>query len=292
MPRKSKEKIDGLNNENKELKEKKVVKKKSSTTKKSTSAKKTSSTKKKSESSTTPVKKKTTKSTTSKKATKTTKNAKSSKSTKSVKSTSSKKAKKEAYSSVVEYYDLPFRYNQTVVKILAQTPNTLFVYWDISDKDRRQYLEKYGEDFFNITKPVLLITNQTMNYTFEVEINDFANSWYLHVNDANCDYKIELGRRPVSYPSNITDDFVHISSSNQIEMPNDRILFDELGKTVFFRNTKTNIIEEKSITSLSSLLKIGKIYNIYDLYKEIYKDAIDEDHIGIKLSSSSSSTFK
>ena len=31
-----------------------------------------------------------------------------------------------------------------------------------------------------------------MHYAFEVEINDFANSWYLHVNDANCDYKIEL----------------------------------------------------------------------------------------------------
>ena len=37
---------------------------------------------------------------------------------------------------IVEYYDLPYRYNQTVVKVLAQTPNTLFVYWDISDDDR------------------------------------------------------------------------------------------------------------------------------------------------------------
>ncbi len=32
-----------------------------------------------------------------------------------------------------------------------------------------------------------------MNYTFEIEINDFANSWYLHVNDGNCEYKVELG---------------------------------------------------------------------------------------------------
>ena len=37
-----------------------------------------------------------------------------------------------------EYYDLPYKYNKTVVKILAQTPKTLFVYWEISDKDREK----------------------------------------------------------------------------------------------------------------------------------------------------------
>ena len=31
-----------------------------------------------------------------------------------------------------------------------------------------------------------------MNYSFEIPINDFANSWYLHVNDSKCDYRIEL----------------------------------------------------------------------------------------------------
>lgn len=96
---------------------------------------------------------------------------------------------------IIEYYDLPFRYNQTVVKILAQTPNILFIYWDISDDDRNRYLQKYGPDFFEHTKPYLIITNQTMHYTFEVEINDFANSWYLHINDADCEYKVELGRK-------------------------------------------------------------------------------------------------
>ena len=103
----------------------------------------------------------------------------------------------------VEYYDLPYRYNETVVKILAQTPTTLFIYWDVSDKDRELYIEKYGEDFFSTTKPILIITNKTMNYTFEVEINDFANSWYLHLNDADCDYSVELGRRPIYSNSNI-----------------------------------------------------------------------------------------
>ena len=48
----------------------------------------------------------------------------------------SKEVKSPEY--LLEYYDLPYRYNETIVKILAQTPKKLFVYWDISDKDRRR----------------------------------------------------------------------------------------------------------------------------------------------------------
>ena len=77
---------------------------------------------------------------------------------------------------VIEYYDLPYRYNQTVVRVLAQTPTTLFIYWDISDVDRANFVKQYGEDFFNNTKPVLVIHNNTMHYSFEIEIDDFANS--------------------------------------------------------------------------------------------------------------------
>ena len=210
-------------------------------------------------------------------------------------SSSTQVASKKIVSSV-EYYDLPYRYNETTVKILAQTPTMLFIYWDISDKDRASYAEKYGNDFFNTTKPVLIVTNKTMNYTFEVEINDFANSWYLHVNDVDCDYSIELGRRPV-YPSSGIDNYIHISTSNDMEMPNNHILFDKLGKSIFFKNVKNNFVEEKDISSISFIKNLGKVYHIYELYKEMYKDEINieelnNEDIKLNLSSSSSSTFR
>ena len=85
---------------------------------------------------------------------------------------------------VLEYYDLPYRYNETIVKLLYQTPTTLFVYWDISDEDKQKYIKQYGEYFFYNTKPVLIVKNKTLHYQYEVEINDFANSWYLQVNDS------------------------------------------------------------------------------------------------------------
>ena len=178
----------------------------------------------------------------------------------------------------VEYYDLPYRYNQTVIKLLAQTPTTLFIYWDISDKDRKTFEEQYGENFFNETRPVLIVHNDTLNYSFEVEINDFANSWYLHVADSKCDYRIELGRRPIVKKDKLEHtDYIYVTTSNELEAPNDRILLNKEQKMVYFRNVKTGATQEKQFASLSFMRNMGKIYNIYDLYKTIYKNENVED---------------
>ena len=170
---------------------------------------------------------------------------------------------------VIEYYDLPYRYNQTVVRVLAQTPTTLFIYWDISDVDRANFVKQYGEDFFNNTKPVLVIHNNTMHYSFEIEIDDFANSWYLHVNDANCEYTVELGRRPKYYNSekhvNIQNDYLYVTSSNVIEAPNDHVLFDRNIKNVYFKDVKTNIVT--AILHLFHFFVILEEFIIYMIYK-------------------------
>ena len=194
---------------------------------------------------------------------------------KSTKTTVKKSEKKLINNStnVVEYYDLPQKYNQTVVKVLAQTPKTLFVYWEISDDDIEKFKNDYGENFFETTKPVLIIHNDTLNYSFEVDINDFANSWYLHVNDSNSDYRIELGRRPLQINENIQSDYIYITSSNEIESPNDHILFNNKNK-IYFRNVKTNQIIEKDVKDFPFIVKDNEFVNVYELYKKLYKDEI------------------
>jgi len=248
-------------------KSKTTVTKSSTTTKKAASTSKKSTTKK-----STTTKKKTTNSSTTKK-----------------KSTSSKIKKLEA-NVVAEYYDLPYRYNETVVKILYQTPTILFVYWDISDSDREKYIKEYGQNFFYNTKPVLKIFNLTKNYSFEVEINDFANSWYINVNDANCEYKVELGRKVVTYEETLNNDYIHISTSNDIEFPNDHILLDELPDIIKFKNVKTNSTSTKDISTLH-LVGINKIYSVYDFYKKFYKDEIFEEVNSNKVIIPSSSSW-
>ncbi len=233
-----------------------------------------------------------TKKSTAKKVNKTAKSAKTSKTTttkktqstvsKSKKATTKKVTAKSKPNSVkklsksvdiVEYYDLPYRYNQTVVKVLAQTPSTLFIYWDISDSDRKKFEKQYGENFFQDTKPVLIVHNATLNYSFEVEINDFANSWYLHVADSKCDYKIELGRRPIVKTEQFKNtNYIYVTTSNEMESPNDKILINKEQKMVYFKNIKTGQTKEKPFASLSFITNMGKIYNIYDFYKAIYKN--------------------
>lgn len=296
MPRKTKEQNEL---ENEKVNKKNVIKKndKNKTTKKASTkstAKKASTSSKSATKSTAdkaPIKKNATKSatksvskktsssatknTTSKKASKVTASTKPKKSTKAPTKKSKKTDTKleEKKVEIVEYYDLPYRYNQTVVKVLAQTPNNLFIYWDISDEDRENYKMKYGENFFEVSKPVLIVHNDTLGYSFEVEINDFANSWYLHVNDSKCDYRIELGRRPWVRNEKINTDYVYVSTSNEIESPNDHIILNSSQKMVYYRNVKTNETIEKPITHVLSFLQnMGKFYDIYDIYKEIYKE--------------------
>lgn len=296
MPRKSKEEIENIENKKTTSAKKNV---KSTATKKSSSSKTSKATKPESSKKIVSAKKATkskkavstksakstnNKSTTSKK-TVTSKNASSKKSTSVKKSTAIKKILP------TEYYDLPQKYNKTVVKVLAQTPKTLFVYWEISDADIENFKKQYGDNFFETTKPVLIIHNDTLNYSFEVEINDFANSWYLHVNDSKSDYRIELGRRPFQINESIPTDYIYVTSSNEIESPNDHILFNNSQKMVYFRNVKTNVETSKPFASLSFIKNMGKIYEIYDLYQELYKNEENIEDL-TNPSSHTSSQFK
>ena len=306
MPRKTKEQKElELENESKKINKSSTSKTTRSKTTSSKTAKATSKV------ATTKASTRTTKSSTSK-STKTAAKSTASKKSKTVASTktssSAKKssAKKETQNSkkvsIVEYYDLPYRYNQTVVKVLAQTPTNLFVYWDIADSDREFFKKEYGYDFFDKTRPVLIVHNETMNYAFEVDINDFANSWYLHVNDANCDYKIELGRKPIynyvqrevgeleqkdlnsdfnQYPSKPIDkDYFYVTISNDIDAPNNHILAEDYNKpinSVLIRNVKSNTEYTKNIDNLPISKYLNNLFNIQDIYKKLFEENTIKD---------------
>ena len=281
--------------------------KKASTTKSSTTTQNTSRSTSKSGSSAsktnakkTTEKKKATTKTTAKKVDTAKSTAKKTSTSKSVGS-KTKKTDTKPLIEVVEYYDLPYRYNQTVVKVLYQTPTTLFIYWDISDADRKAFVEQYGENFFNDTKPVLVVHNDTLHYSFEIEIDDFANSWYLHVNDSNCKYAVELGRRPKYHDNHkdidIPNDYIYVTYSNEIEAPNDHVLFNRDLDTVYFKDVKTNIVTAEDITSLSFMRNMGRIYSLYDLYTNFNKNNwMDNNRWQLDLTNPSSgnpsSTFK
>ena len=214
----------------------------------------------------------------------------------------SKEVKSPEY--LLEYYDLPYRYNETIVKMLAQTPKKLFVYWDISDKDRRRYLNAFGEDFFEKTYPVLLLYNEDKNYVKEIPINDFANSWYIDIDDAKTKYTVQLGRKFKEKPQIINiakieeeqivlkTDYLPFADSNKMEAPNDHVLLEKLPRFVTFRNVKTNQEIVKDMGEFKTVF--GKNYNVKEFYEEHYKEEITDGIFDMANPSSnlSSSSFK
>lgn len=194
---------------------------------------------------------------------------------KSSTTTTKKRVKKttettEPLTQVAEYYDLPYTYNNTIVKLLAQTPKTLFVYWEVSDLDIKTFKKQFGEDFFNITKPVLIVHNLTLNKTSEVEINDFANCWYLNTEDADCKYDIELARKFINAQNTsiLENQYLTIAKSNSLHSPNDHIAFEKLGNFIKFKDTSTGETIIKSIKSF------GFLKDLYDFYIDMYNDEI------------------
>lgn len=181
--------------------------------------------------------------------------------------------KSKEFKDIPEYYDLPYKYENTIIKVLYQNPNLLFAYWDISDKDIKNLQKIFGEDFFNKTKPILVVTNLTKNYSFEVEINDFASNWYIRVDDSKCKYSIELIRKPLNNNSNNTDNNelimpVNIINSNTIEIPNDHILFFKDNQKISFKNTSTDEVTEINYNKDLYENNVRNIYSNFDLSEE------------------------
>ena len=164
---------------------------------------------------------------------------------------------------ILEYYDLPYRYNKTTVKFLAQNPHTLFVYWEISDEDKNNLIKKYGNDFFKTTIPLLVLTDLKNNKTYEIQIDDFTNNWYIHVNESHLQYQITLARKfkevkpqlPLPLP---IQNYISIVKSNVLETPNDHIL--------------TNRITSKRITNNDN----KQIKAIYKNYNELLNNKTAE----------------
>lgn len=175
---------------------------------------------------------------------------------------------------IAEYYDLPSSYDKTVVKLLAQTPTTLFIYWEIAKEDQIKWEEQYGKDFMEKTKPVLIVHNETNGSSFETEIHDFANCWYLQVPDSNSRYRIELGRRLRQMPNQTIElphNYLYVSTSNDMDAPNDHVLFDTLQNNIYYRNVKTNKVTTKKASDLYFMKKLGNLATIRKLYEKMYQ---------------------
>ncbi len=109
-------------------------------------------------------------------------------------------------------YELPKSYNETRVTLLVQDPYWFHTYWEISQKDIKQYKIDQEE----IRKAMILrLYTPGVGRVLDVEVDGGNQSWYFNVPQGNTVYYAELGVRSKN------NKFIAIARSNQVYVPVD-----------------------------------------------------------------------
>ena len=126
-----------------------------------------------------------------------------------------------------EYYELPNKYNKTVVRLLVQSPTRMFVYWEVDDESIKYFESKQMD--YSSAQPILKVKNITMNYSYDIPIDPFSNNYYIDVKDPDCEYQVELGRIQ-------NNEFVNLYTSNSATVPRSTPVYVGDSEEVIYRN--------------------------------------------------------
>jgi hypothetical protein len=112
-------------------------------------------------------------------------------------------AKKPSFAGPKYFFetDIPDSYNETYMRALPRDPQWLFAYWEISESKRNELRANMGESAFSSAKRIVRLIDVTdINYDganaeryVDIEINGFANNWYVQVPESGRSYVLELG---------------------------------------------------------------------------------------------------
>lgn len=188
--------------------------------------------------------------------------------------------KKDDFGYISEYYEIPQKYNETSIRVLAQNPKKLFVYWEISDNDISKYLDEYGDIFYTNTTPLLILENKEKNHKFEIGIDGYANSWYIDIVDDSSTYSVTYARKVSSDILSSTTgnilakgNILEFAKSNNVISPNGHILYNN-SNNILFKNVSTN--DEYTIPLVSVLKSSNNIYSNITGFKE---EILENEHI-------------
>lgn len=178
-------------------------------------------------------------------------------------------------------YSLPPQYDDARIVLLARDPHWLYAYWDLSDDRKDQLIQDIGNELWQNSTPVLKINNLTKNNSFYVRINDFSNSWYIHVEDSNCLYTAEIGRK-------IQDRFfLNIADSNCAVTPSNNAADNSNVSFVNYKdlkNGKISIEDGKALQDHPAYIPSEVSFGISS--PEVLSNKIKEELLGV-----SSATF-
>ena len=113
---------------------------------------------------------------------------------------------------------LPEKYHEDKMVLLVRDPWWLFAYWEVTPERQRRVESQLRQAGHRDWKTVLRVydvteTNSKKGSFFDIELNFFADNWYIDVGLPEHDWVAELGFRAVS------GDFFMLLRSNVVRTP-------------------------------------------------------------------------
>ncbi|MCX5694065.1 MAG: DUF4912 domain-containing protein [Candidatus Omnitrophica bacterium] len=118
--------------------------------------------------------------------------------------------------------ELPSFYNQDKIILQVRDPRWLHSYWELRDQTVQGLKNKLGDEFSRAKKVLrvydvtnIIFNGSNANMFFDIQINDFANSWYVDTNGPGRAWCVDLGLM-------LSDGrFITILRSNVVQTPLD-----------------------------------------------------------------------
>ena len=152
---------------------------------------------------------------------------------------------------------IPAVYGDNKVVLMARDPHYLYAYWEISNDTKQKFFRDFGYELWDNSVPVLKVTNVSNNKSFYIQINDYTNNRYIHVDDSNSQYIAELGRR-------VSEEFfINLAGSNYVDVPGETVSSDTTAYFIDYRDLRNGRLDYKS----------GKIYETHGI-KSTFMESI------------------
>lgn len=116
--------------------------------------------------------------------------------------------------------ELPYQYDQDKIVLQVRDPRWAHTYWELRSQTLEGLKSRLGDDFqrsrrvlrvYDVTN--IIFNGSNANSFFDIQVNDFANSWYIDTGRPGCSFCVDLG---LMLPDGR---FITIVRSNVVQMP-------------------------------------------------------------------------
>jgi|GEM_PF-1643577 len=96
----------------------------------------------------------------------------------------------------IEYFN-PIELNlgdETHIILLAKNPYWLYAYWHILEDTIKSFEDRFGNKSWENHNLCLKLANLSTQKEYLLPISNYADSWYIKVDDTHCQWQVYLGK--------------------------------------------------------------------------------------------------